>query len=289
MKSGMLAAETTFEALKAGDTSAKNLSAYQTKIEQSYIKKELWKVRNFHQGFAHGQFAGFIHTAVQQITGGRGRVESDLPMKNKPHFEEWLLWKSEAKIVISLIQRSLPPHRRLSLRHAPRRGSAVPSPRHGFKCLRNKVRRRVRQSLPVFLPRRRLRNGERRRRPKIKNQFCQLCSLQDLRHRRSLPNHHVGHPRRRRRSQLRGHVSSSATPGWATTTAAFRSAERRSRSATECEKTYLCVSVVRRLFNLASDRKRRSRRHSWVPWYTSSCSRFPACRHKLFHWPQSEP
>jgi len=75
IKSGMLAAETTFEALKAGDTSAKSLSAYQTKIEQSYIKKELWKVRNFHQGFAHGQFAGFIHTAFQQITGGRGLVD----------------------------------------------------------------------------------------------------------------------------------------------------------------------------------------------------------------------
>ena len=75
IKSGMLAAETAFEALKAGDTSAKTLSVYQTKIEQSYIKKELWKVRNFHQGFAHGQFAGFIHTVFQQITGGRGLVD----------------------------------------------------------------------------------------------------------------------------------------------------------------------------------------------------------------------
>jgi electron-transferring-flavoprotein dehydrogenase len=75
MKSGMLAAETTFEALKAGDTSAKTLSAFQKKIEESYIKKELWKVRNFHQGFAHGQFSGFINTAFQQITGGRGLVD----------------------------------------------------------------------------------------------------------------------------------------------------------------------------------------------------------------------
>ena len=75
MKSGMLAAETTFEALKSGDTSAKMLSAYQTKIEQSYIKKELWKVRNFHQGFSHGQFRGFINTAFQQISGGRGLID----------------------------------------------------------------------------------------------------------------------------------------------------------------------------------------------------------------------
>ena len=44
-------------------------------VENSYIKKELWKVRNFHQGFAHGQFRGFINTAFQQITGGRGLID----------------------------------------------------------------------------------------------------------------------------------------------------------------------------------------------------------------------
>jgi len=86
MKSGMLAAETAFEALKVGDTSAKSLSAYQTKIEQSYIKKELRKVRNFHQGFAHGQFRGFINTAFQQITGGRGLVD---PMPAHPGHEAY--------------------------------------------------------------------------------------------------------------------------------------------------------------------------------------------------------
>jgi electron-transferring-flavoprotein dehydrogenase len=86
MKSGMLAAETTFEALKSGDTSAKTLSTYQTKIENSYIKKELWKVRNFHQGFAHGQFSGFINTAFQQITGGRGLVD---PMRAHEGYEAY--------------------------------------------------------------------------------------------------------------------------------------------------------------------------------------------------------
>src|SRR5262249_41078390 len=59
MKSGMLAAETIFEALKAKDTSAKTLSAFPKKIEQSYIKKELWRVRNFHQAFHHGLYLGF--------------------------------------------------------------------------------------------------------------------------------------------------------------------------------------------------------------------------------------
>src|SRR3984893_13866977 len=75
IKSGMLAAETIFEALKTGDTSAKTLSAFQKKVEQSYIKKELWAVRNFHQSFQHGMLAGFFHTAFQQITGGRGLID----------------------------------------------------------------------------------------------------------------------------------------------------------------------------------------------------------------------
>src|SRR5271163_411388 len=44
IKSGMLAAETVFEALCAGDTSAKTLAAYPQKIDASWIKKELWEV-----------------------------------------------------------------------------------------------------------------------------------------------------------------------------------------------------------------------------------------------------
>jgi electron-transferring-flavoprotein dehydrogenase len=72
IKSGMLAAETAFEALNAGDTSKAQLGKYQERVEASWIKKELWKVRNFHQGFEHGAIEGFVHTALQQITGGRG-------------------------------------------------------------------------------------------------------------------------------------------------------------------------------------------------------------------------
>src|SRR5260370_6507696 len=75
IKSGMLAAEAIFEALKAGDTSSKTLSAFPNKIEQSYIKKELWQVRNFHQPFQHVILRGFVHTAFQQISGGRGLID----------------------------------------------------------------------------------------------------------------------------------------------------------------------------------------------------------------------
>jgi electron-transferring-flavoprotein dehydrogenase len=72
IKSGMLAAETAFAALKAGDSSAATLGQFQKKVESSWIKDELWKVRNFHQGFEKGFLAGMFHAGLQQFTGGRG-------------------------------------------------------------------------------------------------------------------------------------------------------------------------------------------------------------------------
>jgi electron-transferring-flavoprotein dehydrogenase len=86
MKSGMLAAETILEALKSGDTSAKTLSVFPQKVEQSYIKKELWAVRNFHQSFEHGLYAGLFLTGLQFITGGRGLID---PMRVGPGYKHY--------------------------------------------------------------------------------------------------------------------------------------------------------------------------------------------------------
>lgn len=88
MKSGMLAAETIFEALKAVDTSTATLKKYKEKIDRSYIKEELWKVRNFHQGFHNGLLDGFFHSALQQLTGGSGLVD---PMRTHPGYEAYNL------------------------------------------------------------------------------------------------------------------------------------------------------------------------------------------------------
>src|SRR5215469_10329697 len=75
IKSGMLAAETAYAALAGGDFSRNQLSSYQSRVEKSWIREELWKVRNFHQGFEHGLFEGMIHAGLQQITLGRGLHE----------------------------------------------------------------------------------------------------------------------------------------------------------------------------------------------------------------------
>src|SRR6476620_2121977 len=72
IKSGMLAAETAFEGLKKDDFSAASLGDFQRRVESSWIRDELWKVRNFHQGFEHGFWRGMINAGLQQFASGRG-------------------------------------------------------------------------------------------------------------------------------------------------------------------------------------------------------------------------
>ena len=71
MKSGMLAAETLFECLLAGDFGQERLAGYTKRVESSWAADELRGVRNFHQGFEHGLFAGMLNTGVAMVTGGR--------------------------------------------------------------------------------------------------------------------------------------------------------------------------------------------------------------------------
>jgi electron-transferring-flavoprotein dehydrogenase len=58
--SGMLAAETAFEAVRAGDTSAAALGRYKTRVDQSAIKAELFPVRHVHLAFEGGLYAGVM-------------------------------------------------------------------------------------------------------------------------------------------------------------------------------------------------------------------------------------
>jgi electron-transferring-flavoprotein dehydrogenase len=86
IKSGMLAAETIFEALKKQNYSANSLQVYPQKIDASYIKTELWKVRNFHQGFHNGLFEGFINAGIGEFTEGHGLHD---PMRVHPAYERY--------------------------------------------------------------------------------------------------------------------------------------------------------------------------------------------------------
>jgi Dehydrogenases (flavoproteins) len=152
MKSGMLAAETIFEALKAGDTSATTLKLYQEKIEHSYIKDELWKVRNFHQSSITGCSWGCCYLVCRRSPDGRGLVD---PMRTRPGHEAYT--QIHGGPAPEALQRGWqvdvrPPDGCLSLRDAARRRPALPLESAGSEYLLDALRVRVWQPVSIFLP-----------------------------------------------------------------------------------------------------------------------------------------
>jgi len=63
IKSGMLAAETAFEAIQQGDFSTRILKRYETRVKNSFIEKDLREARNYRQLFARGGRLG-IYTGT---------------------------------------------------------------------------------------------------------------------------------------------------------------------------------------------------------------------------------
>ena len=71
MRTGMLAAETAFEAVRSNDTSAAGLASYRDRLDGSAVKAELYPVRNVHQAFGYGLLAGLTFAGLNLLTGGR--------------------------------------------------------------------------------------------------------------------------------------------------------------------------------------------------------------------------
>ena len=99
MKSGMLAAETIFEALLADKFDEAQLKAFDTKVKATYIHKELHEVRNFHQAFRHGRIWGLIESGFQVPTKGFGlfgdlHVEAGHEHMKKLHY--YNRWSKQA-------------------------------------------------------------------------------------------------------------------------------------------------------------------------------------------------
>ncbi len=86
IKSGMLAAETAFEALRSGDASTKTLETFPQKVSASWIGRELRGVRNFHQAFQHGLWLGLAQAGAQFVTGGRGLID---PMRMRAGYLDY--------------------------------------------------------------------------------------------------------------------------------------------------------------------------------------------------------
>jgi electron-transferring-flavoprotein dehydrogenase len=72
IKSGMLAAETAFEALKKDDSSAAALGEYQKKSNPAGSKTSSGKCATCTRASSRAFYAGMFHTGLQMVTGGRG-------------------------------------------------------------------------------------------------------------------------------------------------------------------------------------------------------------------------
>ncbi len=70
MRTGMLAAETTLDAVVAGDVTRARLARYDDAVAASVVKQELYPARNVHQAFEHGLVAGVAFSAASLATGG---------------------------------------------------------------------------------------------------------------------------------------------------------------------------------------------------------------------------
>ena len=70
MKTGMLAAETAFEAVTEGDVSEARLVRYDEKIRQSWVAAEMRPVQHVHQAFKYGLFGGLAFAGLQMLTKG---------------------------------------------------------------------------------------------------------------------------------------------------------------------------------------------------------------------------
>ncbi|HWU43595.1 MAG TPA: 4Fe-4S dicluster domain-containing protein, partial [Bdellovibrio sp.] len=67
--------------LKGADFSEAVTKGYETRVHGSYVKKELYRVRNFHQALSKGLVASMPSLAFQELTGGAG-LQDPMPI---PH------------------------------------------------------------------------------------------------------------------------------------------------------------------------------------------------------------
>ena len=79
IKAGMLAAETILAALIKNDFTRNTLGSFDGSLRESYVGRELYKSRNFHQAFDRGRMFGLMTEGISIITAGR--FPSRLPIK----------------------------------------------------------------------------------------------------------------------------------------------------------------------------------------------------------------
>jgi len=91
MKSGMLAAEALAEMFASGDPAGQECKTYRGKFEKSWLKDELYGVRNIRPGFRFGLWAGLVLAAIDTYLF-RGRA----PWTLKNHADNDTLKRADA-------------------------------------------------------------------------------------------------------------------------------------------------------------------------------------------------
>jgi len=108
MSSGILAAQTIFEALKRNDFSAESLGWYDRAVKDSFIMKDLWRRRNMRLAFKSGFYWGSVKAGLMQISGGRlfgSRIEitadSEVPRSFSPKKSGDATFQPDGKLTFS--------------------------------------------------------------------------------------------------------------------------------------------------------------------------------------------
>ena len=218
IKSGMLAAETAFEALLKNDFPPPRFSNYKKASMPAGSRTNSGKCATSIRASSTVSVAGMFHTGLQQITGGRGLYDALYSARRLQAHEATcatcrrrrrrahLLGPSQRRRQAHVRQA----HRSLPLRHAStkkisRRTSSFTTPisattrcveEYGNPC-QNFCPANVYEMVDDAAA------AERQAHP---DQSVQLRALQDLRHHGPLPDHHLGPARRRRRAELRWDV-----------------------------------------------------------------------------------
>jgi electron-transferring-flavoprotein dehydrogenase len=94
IESGRLAAESAFNALRRGATPSTALQTYDSEIEQSFIQKDLYEVRDMRQVFGRGFFVGGALASAMTVSKGRIAIGK---LRAEPDAEQPLLHSDRAK------------------------------------------------------------------------------------------------------------------------------------------------------------------------------------------------
>ena len=213
IKSGMLAAETLFECLLPGDFSKERLAGYERRVERSWAADELRAVRNFHQGFEHGLLRRHAQrrrrrwcsaaatcccaTGCTNHAGPRAHAQARATRHpgGKPaplKFDGTLTFDKLADVY-------------LSGTHARRGPAGAPAWSPTPACARRSAASEYGNPCQHFCPANVYEMVPDEAKPgalQAADQRLELRALQDLRHRRPVPDHHLGDARGRRRPGL---------------------------------------------------------------------------------------